>query len=152
MKLTRVSMAAALLLVAAAAHAQQQPPPAMTPAQPTRAGDPLMGNLFPPELIMQNQDAIKLSDDQQRSIIGEIQRTQTAATSVQWRLQGAMERLANAVKPDHPDESQVLAQLDSVLALEREMKRTQIALLVRIKDRLTPEQQAALRQRMGPHD
>ncbi len=152
MKLTRMGMAVPLLLLAAAARAQQPPSPAMPPAQPARAGDPLMGNLFPPELIMQNQQAIGLGDDQQRAIIGEIQRTQAAATGVQWRLQGAMERLANAVKPDHPDEAQVLAQLDSVLALEREMKRAQIALLVRIKDRLTPEQQAALRQRMGPKD
>ena len=150
MRIRIASMVASLALLGAAARAQQVPPSSMLPAQPSRAADPLMGNLFPPELIMQNQAALRLSDDQQRTIIAEIQRAQAAATGIQWRLQGAMERLANAVKPDHPDEGQVLAQLDSVLALEREMKRAQITLLVRLKDRLTPEQQAALRQRMGP--
>ena len=42
------------------------------------------------------------------------------------------------------DEQEALAQLDKVLATERDIKREQITLLVRIKDKLTPEQQAKL--------
>jgi hypothetical protein len=99
---------------------------------------------------MQRQDAIGLTDDQRRFMVAEVQRTQTQATGIQWRLQAAVERLAGAVRQDHPDEAQVLVQLDSVLTLEREMKRTQITLLVRLKARLTPEQQTALRQGMPP--
>jgi hypothetical protein len=38
----------------------------------------------------------------------------------------------------------VLAQVDRVLAIEREVKRAHIAMLVRIKNTLTREQQAAL--------
>ena len=38
----------------------------------------------------------------------------------------------------------LLAQLEKVLGFEREMKRAQIALLVHIKNKLTPEQQAKL--------
>jgi Spy/CpxP family protein refolding chaperone len=38
----------------------------------------------------------------------------------------------------------VLEQVDRVLALERDLKRTKIALLVRIRNTLTPEQQAKL--------
>ena len=143
------SLVTALLLMATAVYAQQPPQtPAPGDQGPRPGADPLMGNLFPPELIMQNQEAIGLTDDQRHYFIGEIQRTQTQATGIQWRLQAAVERLGGAVRQDHPDEAQVLAQLDSVLALEREMKRTQIALLVRLKGRLTAEQQAMLRQRM----
>ncbi len=150
MNITRASLAAVLLLLATAARAQQPQPGPMGPEQAQRPQpDPLMGNLFPPELIMQAQDALGLTTEQQQAMIAEIQRTQTAATGIQWRLQGAMQRLAGAVKVDHPDEAQVLAQLDSVLALERDMKRAQITLLVRLKDRLTPEQQAILRRRGG---
>ena len=42
------------------------------------------------------------------------------------------------------DETKVLAQADRILALEREIKRTQISLLVRIRNVLTPAQQAKL--------
>jgi Spy/CpxP family protein refolding chaperone len=42
------------------------------------------------------------------------------------------------------DEQQVLAQLEKVLSIEREVKRAQVTLLVRIKNKLTPEQQAKL--------
>ena len=38
----------------------------------------------------------------------------------------------------------MLAQVDRILALEREIKKAQISLLVRIKNILTPAQQAKL--------
>jgi Spy/CpxP family protein refolding chaperone len=52
--------------------------------------------------------------------------------------------VASLVKQPRVDEQQVLAQLEKVLALEREIKRAQVTLLVRIKNNLTPEQQAKL--------
>ena len=55
------------------------------------------------------------------------------------------EALVNVVKQDRPDEKQVLAQLDKVLNVENEIKRLRTGLLVRIKNILTPEQQAQLR-------
>lgn len=147
----RHAMTLALILGAAPAVFAQQAPAAMTPTR-NPGPDPLMGALFPPDLIMQNQAAIGLTQDQSKYIIGEIQRVQGQSTGIQWSLQGAMERLAVAVHEDHPDEPKVLALLDSVLVQEREMKRAQIGLLVRIKDRLTPDQQAALREKMAHQD
>ncbi len=133
-----------LALASTAVLAAQQPPQGPPPG----GRDPLMGSLFPPELIMQNQEAIGLSEEQRNYMIGEMQRTQGQVAGTQWRLQSAVERLGAIVRVDHPDEAQALAQLDSVLALEKEMKRAQIGLLVRLKGRLTTEQQATLRQRM----
>lgn len=157
MRIARVSIIAAMLALAAgAARAQQAPPPAQMPGGPgpgrNPGPDPFMGSLFPPELIMQNQEAIGLTEEQRTYIVGEIQRTQNQATGIQWRLQAAVERLAATVRTEHPDEGQTLQQLDTVLSLEKEMKRAQVALLVRLKGRLTTEQQAALRQRMGPRE
>jgi Spy/CpxP family protein refolding chaperone len=156
MRIARASVIAVLLVVATATARAQQPPQGPMPAgmMPPRnpGGDPFMGNLFPPELIMQNQEAIGLTEEQRGYIVAEIQRTQSTATGIQWRLQAAVERLGTIVRAEHPDEGQTLQQLDSVLALEREMKRAQIGLLVRLKSRLTTEQQAALRQRMGPRE
>jgi Spy/CpxP family protein refolding chaperone len=42
------------------------------------------------------------------------------------------------------DEAQVLEEVDRILALEREIKRGQISLMVRIKNTLTAAQQAKL--------
>ena len=48
------------------------------------------------------------------------------------------------VKQPHVDEQQAVAQLEKVLAVEREIKRGQVAFLIRLKNKLTPEQQAKL--------
>jgi len=50
------------------------------------------------------------------------------------------------------NEQQALAQLDKVLEVEREIKRLHIGLAVRLKNRLTPEQQEQLhKMRMDHH-
>src|SRR5271168_3285609 len=61
-----------------------------------------------------------------------------------WKLQDEMEKLVSLVKQPHVEEQDTLAQLEKVLAMEREIKRAQVSLLVRIKNKLTPEQQAKL--------
>jgi Spy/CpxP family protein refolding chaperone len=132
-----------VLALLAAGPALAQQPPGPQPPGP----DPLAGNLFPPELIMQNQQALGLSEEQRSAMIAEIQRVQNQSAGVQWRLQAAVERLGAIMRQPRVDETQALAQLDTVLALEREMKRAQITLLLRLKNRLTPEQQAFLRGR-----
>jgi Spy/CpxP family protein refolding chaperone len=55
-----------------------------------------------------------------------------------------VEKLVSLVKQPHVDEQQILAQLEKVL--EREVKRAQVTLLVHIKNRLTPQQQAKLEE------
>ena len=54
--------------------------------------------------------------------------------------------MVELVKQGRPDESKTLAQQDKILNLEREIKRAQITLLIRIKNSLTPEQQSKLRE------
>jgi Spy/CpxP family protein refolding chaperone len=146
MKSTVMHTLAVLILVVTGAAAGQQPPR----EQP--APDPFAGNLFPPELIMQNQAGLSLTEQQRSAMMAEIQRTQNQAASVQWRLQANMERLGAIMHQPKIDEGQALVQLDSVLALEREMKRAQITLLVRLKNQLTAEQQAFLRGRVSSHE
>ena len=129
----------ALLLFAAGAAPAQQPP---QPPQP----DPVGENLFPPELVMQYQQAIGLSEEQKELIKAEIQKAQARFTDLQWQLQGEVETMASLLRAPRADEQQTLAQLDKILGLERELKRAQFALVVRIKNSLSPEQQARLRE------
>ena len=129
----------ALLLFAAGAAPAQQPPQPPPP-------DPIGENLFPPELVMQYQQAIGLSEEQRDSIKAEIQKAQARFTDLQWQLQSEVETMASLLKAPRADEQQTLAQLDKILGLERELKRAQFTLVVRIKNILSPEQQARLRE------
>ena len=107
--------------------------------------DQLRGMLFPPELVMQNQQALGLSDDQKAYFKAEIRQVQTSFEDLQWKVEGEMEKMVSLAKQPRVDEAQTLAQLEKVLGLEREIKRAQITLFIRIKNKLTVEQQARLR-------
>jgi Spy/CpxP family protein refolding chaperone len=115
-------------------------------AQQPQERDPVGENLFPPDLVLANQKAIGLDEAQRNFVRAEVLKAQPRFTELQFQLQDAMETLAGLLKQNPSDEAQVLAQLDKVLNAEREMKRTQIALMVRIKNKLTADQQAKLRQ------
>jgi Spy/CpxP family protein refolding chaperone len=135
----RFRLLGTLLLIPVALLYAQQPPHA----------DPLADLLFPPDLIMARQSAIGLSDAQKTYLHAEVLKSQTRFTELQWQLQNEMEALAGLLKPPKVDEAQVAAQLDKVLAAEREIKRAQITLLVHIKNNLTPEQQHRLQDLRG---
>ena len=115
-------------------------------AQQPQGPDPIADNLFPPDLVLSNQKAIGLEETQRNFVRSEVLKAQTRFTELQFQLQDAMEILTGLLKQNPVDEALVLAQLEKVLNAEREVKRTQIALMVRIKNKLTPEQQTHLRQ------
>lgn len=135
MKLRGIWLLPWLLILCASVSAQQPQGP-----------DPIAENLFPPDRVLSNQKAIGLDETQRNYVRSEVLKAQTRFTELQFQLQDAMEALVGLLKQDPVDEQQVLAQLDKVLNAEREVKRTQIALMVRIKNKLKPEQQARLRQ------
>ena len=134
----RILCICAISLLAAGTAQAQQP-----------GEDPLGQSFFPPELVIQHQEAIGLNPEQKEAFKTEIRQAQLKFTELQWKLQDEMEKMLSLVKQPRPDEQQVLAQLDKVLSAEREVKREQITLLVRIKNKLTPEQQAKLAELRG---
>ena len=139
-------VSACLVWLAAAAPlgAQEQQP----------SSDPMAEAFFPPELIMQNQQAIGLRPEQGEAVQAMLQQVKTKITNVQWQLAKEMETLGSLIKQERVNEEQVLAQLDTVLPLEREIKRAQFSLLIGIKNMLTPQQQAQLqelRRQGGPN-
>jgi Spy/CpxP family protein refolding chaperone len=108
------------------------------------ADDPVGQTLYPPELVMQHAAAIGLDDTQRTAIREAIHGAQTKFLDFQWELQARGEKLVQQLRRSPIDETAALEQLDQVLALEREVKRTQIGLLVRIKNLLREPQQAKL--------
>jgi Spy/CpxP family protein refolding chaperone len=63
---------------------------------------------------------------------------------MQWDMQSEAEKLVQLLKARPVDENAVLAQVDQVLNREREIKKAQISLLIRIKNLLTDAQQNKL--------
>jgi Spy/CpxP family protein refolding chaperone len=114
--------------------------------QPGSEVDPIEGAFFPPELIMAHQDAIGITDEQRKSIIKNVQETQAIFTTHQWTLHAAMDRMGSLTHKTPVDEQAVLAQLTAILDVEREIKLLQVGLMVRIKNMLTEQQQAQLRE------
>lgn len=106
--------------------------------------DPFARHLFPPERVMGHAQEIGLDDAQRNTIRKEVQKAQPKFLDLQFDMQTERETLVRLIQENKVDESRVLAQLDRVLALEKEIKKTQITLLVRIKNTLTPAQQAKL--------
>jgi len=132
-------MLALLLAVAPLAAAQSAKPGVARPAE-----DPLARYFFPPELVMANQNAINLTDRQRSNLQEAIKEAQRKFIDVQFKMAGEAEKLQTLLAGTTADEAKVLAQVDQVLSLEREVKRAQIALLVKIKNQLTEDQQAQL--------
>ena len=134
MKAKVLGTCALILLLAGVARGQQP-------------GEDVFGRIFyPPELVMRHQEAIGLTEEQKAFLKTEIRQAQVKFTELQWKLQDELEKMMAIVKRQHIDEQQILAQLDKVLAAEREVKRAQVALVVRIKNNLTPGQQAKLEE------
>ena len=96
--------------------------------------------LVRPDLIMRHRHALQLTDEQEKYIKAEVVRAQSEFTSLQWELQGTVEKLAALMRDPDTNDDELLAQLDQVLDLERRIKRAQLILAVRIKRKLTEKQ------------
>lgn len=136
--LTLLIALAASLATAAPARAQQ---PAPTPSVQE---DPLFDALFPPELIMQHRRAIGLTDEQRDAISQMIQELQGRVGRLQWDLLDEMQQLTELMAVPRIDLDRALDQLDNVLETEKQIKQAHLEMLARIKNLLTPEQQATL--------
>jgi Spy/CpxP family protein refolding chaperone len=111
---------------------------------PQPVDDPIAQNLFPPELVMKYHQEISLDETQSKAIKDEIQKAQAKFLDMQWDMQSETEKLVQLLKAKPVDENAVLVQVDQVLNREREVKKTQITLLVRIKNLLSDAQQTKL--------
>jgi Spy/CpxP family protein refolding chaperone len=103
---------------------------------------------------MANQQAIGLTDRQRASLQQAMKDAQGKFIDFQFRMSSEVENLQRLIQPASVDESKVLEQVDRVLGVEREIKRAQLTLMLRIKNLLSPQQQAQLGalRRQGPSE
>ena len=142
-----LSVIVVLALLAAPGVQSQQPTGGPGgPGSPPHPDDPLSRYLFPPELVMQQQQAIGLKPEQRTAITRAIKDFQGKVLDLQWQMQEETGRFGELLDKPLVDQAAALAQIDKVLAVEREVKRAHIGLLIQIKNQLTAEQQARLAQ------
>lgn len=115
-------------------------------AQQNPSNDPMGKAFFSPELVMQNQQAINLTEAQQNSLSKEMQSAQSEFMTLQWDLAKEHEKLKSLIEKEKPGETGVIEQLERMLAIENNIKKRQITLLIRIKNLLSHEQQEKLQQ------
>ncbi|HXN10582.1 MAG TPA: hypothetical protein VN859_05015 [Steroidobacteraceae bacterium] len=130
------SLLLSLMLALSSIAAAETPPPAST--------DELAQSLFPPDLIMRYRQEIGLDDAQSKALKGLVQTAQGRFLDLQWDMQSEAGKLAQLLRTPRIDENAAIAQADRVLGMEREVKKAQLSLLVRIKNLLTPAQQDQL--------
>ena len=106
--------------------------------------DPIARHLFPPDLLMKYQREIGLSESQRKTMLEAIAKSQMRFVELQWDSQGESEKLAQLLQARPLDEAAVLAQADRLMALERDVKKTHLSLLVRLKNLLSESQQRKL--------
>jgi Spy/CpxP family protein refolding chaperone len=111
-----------------------------------KVADPFSGAFFPPELVLMARDHIALTQEQQEAFRARVEKTQPRSDELRAKLERETAALAALVKQERVDEAALIAQLDKVLDAERELKHLHVGLLVAIKNLLTPEQQAKLRE------
>ena len=119
--------------------------------QPSPEDDPIGRQLFPPDLIMAQSQKLHLDDKQRTTIKTEVQRAQSKFFDLQWETKEAGEAMAQLLQQTPIDEARVLEQADKVMALEREIKKIHLSMLISIKNALTREQIAMLTQMRQPN-
>lgn len=107
--------------------------------------DLIQEHTFAPDLVMKNQTAIDLSEEQRTQIVQYVREAQAQFTEWQWELERRMETFTGLLGEDRIDAERARAELDSITQLERQIKLTNLLLAIRIKNLLSPEQQKQLR-------
>jgi Spy/CpxP family protein refolding chaperone len=106
--------------------------------------DPIAQNVFPPGLIMKHGGEIGLDAEQRAAIKDAVLQAQTKFLGAQWEAQEETTKLIHLLQARPVDEKAVLSQADRLMDLERQIKKTQLSLLVRLKNILTPAQQTCI--------
>jgi hypothetical protein len=112
---------------------------------PGMAGEDILArHAFSPGLVVAHEQAIGLTDTQRSAMAALITDAQKRVIAAQLKTSAEMATLQGLMDASPANEVRVLDQLDRVLGAERDAKREQLALMIRIKNLLTDQQQAAL--------
>ena len=130
------------------ARMQNSPGAPGGPGGPPGQGPPdaIGDSLFPPELVLEQAEAIGLTAEQRRLVEHTLRQMQPRLQAGERRVREETAKLGAVLGEDRVDEPKALLQFDLAAEAERELRRTHLALLLTIKQTLTADQQAKLRE------
>jgi Spy/CpxP family protein refolding chaperone len=102
--------------------------------------------LFPPDQVLQQRQALGLSEAQVRAIEAAVKEAMGRMPDLQAALQRETDAMRALTQAPHVDPAAARLQMDRVLEAERPMKHLQLGLMIAVRNALTPAQQARLRQ------
>jgi len=105
-----------------------------------------LDHVFRPELVMRHQREIGLTSAQQEAITRAMGETQQGLVDLRWKFEAESQELAKLLDAESVNEGAALAMADRVMSIEQQIKKEHLRMLIRIKNKLNPEQQAKLRQ------
>ena len=109
-------------------------------------GKAITENFIPPELVMTNQKAINLTDDQATVIRTEMQKSVSRFMELRWQQTAQEEKVAALLDKQPVDEKAVMAEFNKLVGMEDEIKGQMIAMLIKVKNTLKPDQIAKLKE------
>lgn len=102
--------------------------------------DVFKGKLFAPNIILENQDALGLSKEQFTAIRAAVVAVQGNVAEHEWDLREAYMKVMADLDEVPVDEDKVMVNVQAALLAENEVKKLQVAMLVRLRNLLTDEQ------------
>ena len=132
-----------LLAVAATAGAQT-----LDTDNPRSHREVLAMGLYPPDLIMRQQQRLGITDDQRDEMLKQVRAFQDDVADLQWNLQNEQQRLRQALAQDRVEPETAMPRVEQVLRMESEFKRAHFRLLIAIKNALTEEQIGMIREHL----
>jgi hypothetical protein len=102
--------------------------------------DVFKGKLFPPNVILEHKAELNLSKSQFTAIRAAVVEVQAGVAEHEWDMQEAYQALMQELDKVPIDEDRVLQHATAALLAENQVKKKQMAMLVRLKNLLTKEQ------------
>ena len=107
-------------------------------------GDVFKGKLFAPNIILEQQAELQLTKHQFTEIRAAVVEVQSSVAGHEWDMREAYQELMLELDKSPIDEAAVLKHANTALKAENQVKKKQMAMLVRLKNLLNAEQIAYL--------
>lgn len=96
--------------------------------------------LYPPDILMRQQQRLGITAEQRRAIVGHVKAFQADVAELQWEMPSDQQALRTTLNSYPVDAEAALAQAQAVLEKESRFKQAHFRLLIAIKNELTEEQ------------
>lgn len=111
-----------------------------------------MNQLYPMDIVMKYRKEIQLEEKKVDKIKTLYNEQMAEFNSLKWDLDAEISQLNKMLLPSKIDPAASKKQLDQVLAIEKELKKIKMGLLIAIKNELSEDQQNKLQELRTPED